>query len=81
MSYILGLVTGDERPALTFVVPLKDEEATIADLFDGIALEATKVTNQWEVIFIDDGSTDSSWAVIEKLAGEIVDPKQAKEAK
>jgi len=70
MSYILGLATGDEKPALTFVVPLKDEEATIAALFGGIALEAIKVTKQWEVIFIDDGSTDSSWAVIEKLAGE-----------
>jgi glycosyltransferase involved in cell wall biosynthesis len=70
MSYILGLVTGDEKPALTFVVPLKDEEATIAALFGGIALEATKVSKQWEVIFIDDGSTDSSWAVIEKLARE-----------
>ena len=46
MSYILGLVTGDERPALTFVVPLKDEEATIAELFDGIAIEATKVTKK-----------------------------------
>ena len=61
MSYVLGLVTNEEKPALTFVVPLKDEQATIGDLFNGIAREASKITDQWEVVFVDDGSTDKSW--------------------
>jgi cellulose synthase/poly-beta-1,6-N-acetylglucosamine synthase-like glycosyltransferase len=70
MSYVLGLVTNEEKPALTFVVPLKDEQATIGDLFNGIALEASKITDQWEVVFVDDGSTDKSWEVIECLASQ-----------
>lgn len=67
MSYLVGMVK-TEKPSLTFVIPVKDEQATLATLFGGIAVQATKLTSRWEVIFVDDGSTDQSWTEIQKLA-------------
>jgi dolichol-phosphate mannosyltransferase len=70
MSYVVSMVTAAEKPSLTFVIPVKDEQATLATLFRGIAAQATKITGCWEVIFVDDGSTDESWIVIQQLAAE-----------
>src|ERR1700722_19521346 len=55
---------------LSFVVPLKDEEKTIRELFDGIKREVGLLNHKFEVIFIDDGSTDMSWSIIQTLAAE-----------
>ena len=70
MSYVVSTVTTPEKPSLTFVIPVKDEQATLATLFRGIAAQATKITDCLEVIFVDDGSTDESWMVIQQLAAE-----------
>jgi len=52
---------------LSFVVPIKDEEASLETLFEGIAAQANACALDWEVIFIDDGSADGSWEVIKAL--------------
>ena len=70
MSCVINMLSGTEQPSLTFVIPVKDEQATLVTLFNGIAVEAGKVTGNWEVIFVDDGSTDQSWPVIQKLVSE-----------
>jgi multidrug efflux pump subunit AcrA (membrane-fusion protein) len=70
MTNIVGIVDTQSRPSLSFVVPVKDEEATLETLFRGIAAQATNLTSHWEVIFIDDGSSDGSWRVIRQLAAE-----------
>lgn len=70
MSYALGLVANTENPALSFVIPVKDEQATLTSLFGGIATQAAKISDCWEVIFVDDGSADQSWKVMEQLAAE-----------
>ncbi|MDQ8193281.1 glycosyltransferase family 2 protein [Coraliomargarita sp. SDUM461004] len=56
------------EPALSIVIPLCNEEATLTPLFEKIAatVEANSL-GDFEVIFIDDGSTDTSWEVIERL--------------
>src|SRR5271166_6447662 len=70
MSDAFGMVASAEKPALTFVIPVKDEQATLAILFRGISVEAAKITDSLEVILVDDGSTDESWFVIQQLAAE-----------
>lgn len=56
--------------SLSFVVPLKDEAPTLPELLGQIAHHASKVASRWEVIFVDDGSSDGSWDVIRQLASE-----------
>ena len=55
---------------LSFVIPVKDEEKTIRELFDRIAGEVSTLQRDFETIFIDDGSTDGSWEIIKALADE-----------
>ncbi|HYY30182.1 MAG TPA: glycosyltransferase family 2 protein [Chthoniobacterales bacterium] len=70
MSYIVSVFAAAQKPSLAFVIPVKDEQATLVTLFRGIADEANKITDVWEVIFVDDGSTDGSWTVIQQLAAD-----------
>lgn len=52
---------------ISFVVPVKDEEHTITELFDRVASEVKQLGRELQVIFIDDGSTDTSWSIISAL--------------
>jgi CheY-like chemotaxis protein len=70
MTNIVGIVDNRIQPSLSFVVPVRDDEATLETLFRGIAAQVTNLTSQWEVIFIDDGSSDGSWKVIWQLAAD-----------
>lgn len=58
---------GSEEVALSFVIPVKDEEATLKALFQGVARQANMCASRWEIIFVDDGSTDHSWNLIKAL--------------
>ncbi len=53
---------------LSIVVPLFNEEDSLVELFDWIKKVATVHQYNYEVIFVDDGSNDNSWLVIEDLA-------------
>jgi glycosyltransferase involved in cell wall biosynthesis len=64
-------------PSLSFVIPVKDEEATVELLFGRIADQASRLTTCWEIIFIDDGSVDESWQTIRKLAADDVEHVKA----
>ncbi len=52
---------------LSVVVPLYNEAESLPELAEWIARVANAQGLSWEVIFIDDGSKDSSWQVIEEL--------------
>lgn len=53
---------------ISVVIPLLNEEESIQELYDWIASVMQSNRFLYEVIFIDDGSTDSSWKVIEKIS-------------
>ena len=55
---------------ISVVVPLYNEEESLPELFDWIArvMHANKFS--YEVIFVNDGSTDKSWDVIVALAAK-----------
>lgn len=60
------------RPArsVSLVVPMKNEERSLPHLLD-VALEAlSRHAADWEVVLVDDGSTDSTVAVAEARATE-----------
>lgn len=55
---------------LSVVVPFKNEEHTLRELFDGIAGVCEREGITFEVVFVDDGSTDASAEVVASLADE-----------
>lgn len=61
---------------LTIIVPLFNEEESLPELFAWIKKIMTAEGYSYEVLFVDDGSTDNSWKVIEELKSQ--DPDRVK---
>ncbi|WP_417800563.1 glycosyltransferase [Tenacibaculum sp.] len=55
---------------ISVVIPLLNEEASLHELHDWIAKVMQSNQFLYELIFIDDGSTDTSWSVIEELSAK-----------
>ena len=55
---------------LSIVIPLLNEEESLQELHDWIISVMNTNNYSYEVIFIDDGSTDNSWSIIERLSTE-----------
>ena len=53
---------------ISVVIPLLNEEQSLAELYDWIAKVLRSNSFSYEIIFIDDGSTDGSWKTIEALS-------------
>ena len=53
---------------LSLVIPLYNEEESLEQLHREIDDVANANSYDIEIIFVDDGSTDKSWSVVEKLA-------------
>lgn len=57
------------KPAdVSVVIPLFNEEESLSSLTDWIIQALEAETYRFEIIFIDDGSTDASWKTINELA-------------
>ena len=52
---------------LSVIVPLKNEEESLPELCEWIVGVMTENNYSYEVILVDDGSTDNSWCVIENI--------------
>lgn len=52
---------------LSFVIPLYNEEESLPELSEWIRRVMNTHQLSYEIIFVDDGSTDSSWEIIEGL--------------
>ncbi len=55
---------------ISVVIPLYNEEESIPELYEWIEKVMKENRFSFEVIFVDDGSTDSSWNVIKDLKSE-----------
>lgn len=55
---------------ISIVIPLLNEEESLKELSDWIGKVMHDNGFSYEVIYVDDGSTDSSWSVIESLQNE-----------
>ena len=56
---------------ISVVVPLLDEEHTLATLYAEIATGLEAHNDEFEVVFVDDGSTDGSMSVLTRLHDEV----------
>ena len=58
---------------LSIIIPLFNEEESLGELLAWIKSVTNAEGYNYEVIFVDDGSTDGSWAKIKELAAD--DPR------
>ena len=55
------------RPALSIVIPLLNEADNILLLYKRLVSAMEAAAWPWEVIFVDDGSTDATFALLQRL--------------
>jgi glycosyltransferase involved in cell wall biosynthesis len=55
---------------LSIIIPLLNEQESLPELHQWIVKVMTSNNYSYEVIFIDDGSSDNSWEIIEQLSNE-----------
>jgi glycosyltransferase involved in cell wall biosynthesis len=53
---------------LSLIIPVYNEEENLQALFDAICDAVKPLGRSWEVLFIDDGSTDASLGILRQLA-------------
>lgn len=54
---------------ISLIIPVYNEEENLQDLYSEITRSLSGLTCPWELVLVDDGSTDSSLAVMRALAG------------
>ncbi|MBI3397171.1 glycosyltransferase family 2 protein [Candidatus Woesebacteria bacterium] len=52
---------------ISFVIPAKDEEESVEQLYKEIISVVSPITESFEIIFVDDGSTDSTFDTLQKI--------------
>ena len=52
---------------ISVVVPVQNEEATLGRLYEEIEAALDPLDRAWEAVFVDDGSTDGSFATLTRL--------------
>ncbi|MFW5805492.1 MAG: glycosyltransferase family 2 protein [Bacteroidales bacterium] len=65
------------KPDLTIIVPLYDEDESLSPLMEWVAQVVKKAGLSYEVLMVDDGSKDGSWKVINELKQQYGDVLRA----
>ncbi len=67
---LYDIFAGMEKPeklSLSIIIPVFNEAKNLPGLFDELIAVLDKLGRSFEVLFIDDGSTDESWRVLQSL--------------
>lgn len=54
-------------PSVSVLIPVYNNASTISELHERLDASLRPLTNDFEIIFVNDGSADNSWAVISDL--------------
>ena len=55
-------------PNLSIVIPLYNEEKNLSKLYESLLIVLGKLTISWEIVFVNDGSSDNTLKLVEDLA-------------
>jgi len=55
------------NPKYSVVIPVYNSEKTLTELTDRLSATFSKISGEYEVIFIDDCSSDNSWQILEEI--------------
>jgi len=56
------------KPVVSVVLPVKNRAQSIQAMFDDLTTGMTAYGKSWELIFIDDASTDQTWENLDRIA-------------
>ena len=59
--------TGYPRDVISVVIPVHDEERSVALLYDELVAAFSGDGRAWEAVFVDDGSTDGTFEALSRL--------------
>jgi polyisoprenyl-phosphate glycosyltransferase len=59
-----------ENPEYSIIIPVYNSAVMLEELHHGISDVMNSIGKSWELILVDDGSSDESWKIIEKIKGE-----------
>lgn len=60
--------TAEGRPEVSIVVPVYNEEANVPELRDRLQQSLDTLGKRWEVVFVNDGSTDGTKGLLDDIA-------------
>ena len=63
----------EREVALSFVIPVMNEELNVRPLVEKLSTQLRQLGQSYEIIFVDDGSTDNTFAELKKLHDEYPD--------
>ncbi len=63
-----GVLMAESRPSISVVVPVYFAERTLATLVERLTQYLAGICDEYEILLVNDGSTDGSWAQIDSLS-------------
>ncbi len=67
-------LAGDIGPnsitSLTILVPVMNEEGNLPELYDRLLMSLERLGLPFEIIFVDDGSSDGTWNLVSRLSAK-----------
>ena len=60
----------EDNPIYSIVVPVFNSQDSLSELFSEIADTFNKTNEPFEIIFVDDNSTDNSWQILQSIKNE-----------
>lgn len=54
--------------SISVLVPVMNEEGNLDELYDRLSDQLNRIGLPWEIIFVDDGSRDGTWALVNRLS-------------
>jgi glycosyltransferase involved in cell wall biosynthesis len=74
----MATVSRIPHPFISVVSPVYNAETILETLIDKVTRAITKITHEYEIILVDDGSRDQSWKTIKTICSKNTSVKVVK---